>query len=39
VAAAIIITALYLAGTLSVPLAIPKEQISGLQGIMRRSRR
>ena len=34
VAAAIIITALYLAGTLSVLLAIPKEQISGLQGIM-----
>ena len=34
VAAAIVITALYLAGTLSVLLAIPKEQISGLQGIM-----
>ena len=34
VAAAVIITLLYLAGTLSVLLAIPKEQISGLQGIM-----
>ena len=34
VAAAVIITLLYLAGTLSVLLAIPKEQVSGLQGIM-----
>jgi amino acid transporter len=34
VAAAVLITVLYLAGTLSVLLAIPKEQISGLQGIM-----
>jgi glutamate:GABA antiporter len=34
VAAAIIITLLYLAGTLSVLLAMPKKQISGLQGIM-----
>jgi len=30
----VLITVLYLAGTLSVLLAIPKEQISGLQGIM-----
>jgi glutamate:GABA antiporter len=29
-----LITVLYLAGTLSVLLAIPKEQVSGLQGIM-----
>ena len=29
-----VITVLYLAGTLSVLLAIPKEQVSGLQGIM-----
>src|SRR6476646_3918208 len=34
VAAAVIIALLYLAGTLSVLLAIPKEQVSGLQGIM-----
>ena len=34
VAAAAIIALLYLAGTLSVLLAIPKEQVSGLQGIM-----
>jgi amino acid transporter len=34
VAAAVLITVVYLAGTLSVLLAIPKEQISGLQGIM-----
>jgi amino acid transporter len=33
-AAAVIITLLYLAGTLSVLLAIPQDQISGLQGIM-----
>jgi amino acid transporter len=33
-AAAAIITLLYLAGTFSVLLAIPREQISGLQGIM-----
>jgi amino acid transporter len=33
-AAAVIITLLYLAGTFSVLLAIPSEQISGLQGIM-----
>jgi glutamate:GABA antiporter len=33
-AAAVVITLLYLAGTLSVLLAMPKEQISGLQGIM-----
>jgi amino acid transporter len=32
--AAVLITALYLAGTLSVLLAIPRDQISGLQGIM-----
>ena len=29
-----IITLLYLAGTLSILLAMPKEQVSGLQGIM-----
>ena len=34
VAAAIIITALYMAATLSVLVTIPKEQVSGLQGIM-----
>jgi glutamate:GABA antiporter len=34
VAAAVIMTLLYLAGTLSVLLAMPREQISGLQGIM-----
>ena len=34
VAAAVIITLLYLAGTLSILLAIPKEQVSGLQGVM-----
>ena len=34
IAAALVITSLYLAGTLSVLLAIPKEQVSGLQGIM-----
>jgi glutamate:GABA antiporter len=34
IAAAIVITVLYLAGTLSILLAIPKERISGLQGIM-----
>jgi amino acid transporter len=34
VAAAVVITVLYLAGTLSILLAIPKEQISGLQGVM-----
>jgi amino acid transporter len=34
VAAAIVITFLYLAGTLSILLAMPKEQISGLQGVM-----
>jgi amino acid transporter len=34
VAAAVIITLLYLAGTLSVLLAMPKDQVSGLQGIM-----
>lgn len=33
-AAAIIITLFYLAGTLSVLLAIPREQVSGLQGFM-----
>jgi amino acid transporter len=32
--AAVLITLLYLAGTLSVLLAIPREQVSGLQGIM-----
>jgi amino acid transporter len=32
--AAVLITLLYLAGTLSVLLAIPRDQISGLQGIM-----
>jgi amino acid transporter len=34
VAAAVIITVLYLAGTASILLAIPHEQISGLQGFM-----
>lgn len=34
VAAAVVITLLYLAGTLSILLAIPREQISGLQGVM-----
>src|SRR3954453_11358158 len=34
VAAAVIITLLYIAGTASILLAIPREQISGLQGIM-----
>jgi amino acid transporter len=34
VAAAAIITLLYVAGTASILLAIPREQISGLQGIM-----
>jgi amino acid transporter len=34
IAAAVVITVLYLAGTLSVLLAMPREQISGLQGIM-----
>jgi len=34
VAAAVIITLLYVAGTASILLAIPREQISGLQGIM-----
>jgi glutamate:GABA antiporter len=34
IAAAVVITVLYLAGTLSILLAMPKEQISGLQGIM-----
>jgi amino acid transporter len=33
-AAAVLITLLYLAGTLSILLAMPKDQISGLQGIM-----
>ena len=33
-AAGAIITVLYIVGTLSVLLAIPKEQVSGLQGIM-----
>jgi glutamate:GABA antiporter len=33
-AAGAIITVLYLVGTLSILLAIPKEQVSGLQGIM-----
>jgi amino acid transporter len=33
-AAAVVMTLLYLAGTFSVLLAIPREQISGLQGIM-----
>jgi len=32
--AGIVITALYMAGTLSILLAIPAEQVSGLQGIM-----
>jgi amino acid transporter len=34
IAAAVLITILYLAGTFSVLLAMPKEQVSGLQGIM-----
>ncbi len=34
IAASIVVTALYMLGTLSVLLAIPKEQVSGLQGIM-----
>jgi amino acid transporter len=34
ISAAVIITLLYLAGTFSILLAIPHEQISGLQGIM-----
>ena len=34
VTAAIVITLLYLAGTLSILLAMPKEQVSGLQGVM-----
>lgn len=34
VAAGVIIAVLYMAGTLSILLAIPKEQVSGLQGIM-----
>jgi amino acid transporter len=34
IAAAVIITLLYLAGTLSILLAMPKEQVSGLQGVM-----
>ena len=34
IAAGVLLTALYIAGTLSVLLAIPREQISGLQGIM-----
>ena len=34
IAAAIVVTVLYMLGTLSVLLAIPKEQVSGLQGIM-----
>ena len=34
IAAAVVVTALYMLGTLSVLLAIPKEQVSGLQGIM-----
>ncbi len=33
-AAAVVITLLYLAGTLSILLAIPKDQVSGLQGVM-----
>jgi amino acid transporter len=33
-AAGALITVLYIAGTLSILLAIPKEQVSGLQGIM-----
>src|SRR5207247_7050912 len=32
--AAAIVTLLYIAGTFSVLLALPKEQVSGLQGIM-----
>ena len=34
IAAAIIIAALYIVGTLAVLLAIPREQVSGLQGVM-----
>lgn len=34
VAAAAVITALYLAGTLAILVAVPSEQVSGLQGIM-----
>ncbi len=34
IAAAAVITALYLAGTLAVLVAVPPEQVSGLQGIM-----
>lgn len=34
IAAGLCLTALYLAGTLSVLLAIPRDQVSGLQGIM-----
>ena len=34
IAAAIIIAVLYMVGTLAVLLAIPREQVSGLQGIM-----
>jgi amino acid transporter len=34
IAAAVVITFFYLAGTFSILLAIPKEQISGLQGVM-----
>ncbi|HMF96104.1 MAG TPA: amino acid permease, partial [Vicinamibacterales bacterium] len=33
-AAGVVITVLYIAGTLSVLLAIPKQEVSGLQGIM-----
>jgi amino acid transporter len=34
IAAAVIIAALYMVGTLAVLLAIPREQVSGLQGVM-----
>jgi glutamate:GABA antiporter len=34
IAAAVIITLMYLAGTFTILLAIPKEEVSGLQGIM-----
>jgi amino acid transporter len=34
VVAAVLITVLYLAGTLSILLAMPREQISGIQGVM-----
>jgi amino acid transporter len=34
VAAGVVVTILYIAGTLSVLLAVPKAQVSGLQGIM-----